>query len=89
MQELAAVLKSQRARGSHYIVGESVTAADFYWAAFSNFVVLQSPEVLPLDPNIRPMFENTPTEIIAAIDPILMEHRDRVMDTYFKIPHEL
>lgn len=89
MKELTAMLKAQKARGSDYLVGQSVTAADFYWAAFSNFVVLQSPEEAPINPDARPMFENTPAEIVAAIDPILIEHRDRIMRTYYKLPLEL
>jgi hypothetical protein len=89
MTELAATLKAQKARGSDYIIGQSVTAVDFYWATFSNFVVLQSPEDILLDLSIRPMFEKTPDEITAAVDPILLEHRDRIMRTYFKAPLEL
>ena len=79
----------QKARGSDYIIGQAVTAADFYWAAFSNFVVLQSPEDILLDLSIRPMFENTPAEVTAAVDPILLEYRDRIMHTCFKMPLEL
>ena len=37
----------------------------------------------------RPMFENTPSEIKEALDPILIEHRDRIMEKYFKLPLEL
>jgi glutathione S-transferase len=89
MAELAARLKTQKENGSDYLVGQSVTAADFYWAAFSNFVVIQPQEECPMNPDARPMFENTPAEITAAIDPVLIEHRDRIMHTYFKIPLEL
>ena len=86
MKELAKILKAQKAAGSEYIIGESVTAADFYWAAFSNFVVLQSPEDILLYASVRPMFENTPADVKAAVDPILLEHRDRMMRTYFTHP---
>lgn len=89
MGELAAMLKAQKERGSDYLVGQMVTAADFYWAAFSNFVVIQPHEECPINPAARPMFENTPAEITAAIDPILIEHRDRIMHTYYKLPLEL
>ena len=37
--EFDAWLKAQAERGSNYILGDSVTAVDFYWAAFSNLVV--------------------------------------------------
>jgi glutathione S-transferase len=87
--ELAAILKAQKVRGSDYLVGQSVTAADFYWAAFSNFVVLQPAEEMPMNPDARPMFMNTPAEIIAAMDPIVIEHRDRIMRTHYKLPVQL
>ncbi|MDE0842331.1 MAG: hypothetical protein OSA42_09065 [Porticoccaceae bacterium] len=89
MRELACVLKSQRTQGSQFLVGNSVTAADFYWAAFSNFVVIQSAEECPINPAARPMFENTPAEITEAIDLILIDHRDFIMQTYYKLPLEL
>lgn len=89
MTELADRLKTQSKNGSEYLVGKSVTAADFYWAAFSNFVDLQPAEECPINPAARPMFENTPAEIKAAIDPVLIEHRDRIMRKYYKLPLEL
>lgn len=89
MTELAARLKRQQDRGSAYLVGQGVTAADFYWAAFSNFVAIQPQELCPINPDARPMFEHTPAEITAAIDPILIEHRDRIMRDYYKLPLEL
>lgn len=89
MAELAARLMRQKERGSDYLVGQTVTAADFYWAAFSNFIAIQPQDVCPINPAARPMFENTPAEITAAIDPILIEHRDRIMRDYYKLPLEL
>ena len=89
MGHLAEILEAQAQSGSEYILGESVTAVDFYWAAFSNLVAIQSPEECPLDPEIRPRFERVSPDVAAAVDPILIEHRDRIMHTYFKIPMEL
>jgi glutathione S-transferase len=89
MTELATRLKAQAGKGSEFLVGDSITAADFYWAAFSNFIVIQPHEECPINPQARPMFENTPAEIVSAIDPILIEHRDRIMRTYYKLPLEL
>ncbi|MEQ8659236.1 MAG: hypothetical protein RLW62_00315 [Gammaproteobacteria bacterium] len=89
MDELATRLHRQKEAGSGYLVGQAVTAADFYWAAFSNFVAIQPQELCPINPQARPMFERTPAEITAAIDPILIEHRDRIMRDYYKLPLEL
>ena len=42
---LADRLSSQMAGGSDYLVGNSLTAADIYWAAFSNMLRAMSPEM--------------------------------------------
>ena len=89
MQHLAATLHAQQARGSAYLIGDSLTAADFYWAAFSNLVLIQSPQECPLAPEVRPMFEHTSPEVAAAVDPILIAHRDRIMRAHFRLPMEL
>lgn len=86
---LTNILTSQNEKGSDYLIGDSLTAVDIYWAAFSNLAKIQSPEECPLDPAIRPMFERVAPEVSAAVDPILIEHRDRIMHGYFKIPMEL
>ena len=86
MATLAELLKSQKSRGSNYLVGETVTAADFYWAAFSNFVLLQSSEDILLNPAVRPMFERTTPAVLDAVDPILIEHRNRIMQSFFTLP---
>ena len=46
-------------------------------------------EVCPLDDTNRPMFENVSEEVMSAIDPVLIEHRDFIMNEYFKVPMEL
>lgn len=89
MQHLAGLLAAQAAAGRPFILGETLTAIDFYWAAFSNLVAIQTPEECPLDPKIRPRFEQVSPEVAAAVSPILIEHRDRIMRDYFKIPMEL
>lgn len=86
---LGDILNAQAERGSEFILGDTVTALDFYWAAFSNLAAIPSPEVCPLDPAIRPFFEQASPQIREALDPVLIEHRDRILHTCFKIPMEL
>jgi glutathione S-transferase len=89
LEYLTTVMKSQAEQGSNYLIGDTISAADFYWAAFSNLALIQSPEDCPLDPAIRKRFESVKPEVAAAVNPILIEHRDRIMHTHFKIPMEL
>lgn len=86
---LSTRVRAQKAAGSRYLVGDSVTAADFYWAAFSNLIALMSPERCPLHPKVRPRFERVPEAVQAAISEDLLEQRDYIMDTYFRIPMEM
>ncbi len=89
MNELTQILESQKLKKSPYLIGESVCAVDFYWAAFSNFVKIQDASICPINPQARPMFENTPPEIAAHISTELIEHRDYIMNNYFQLPLEL
>ena len=89
LELLTGILMMQKDKGSDYLIGRQVTAADFYWAAFSNLVVIQPPAECPVDPAVRPLFENTPAAVAAAVDPVLIEHRNRIMRAHFKIPMEL
>lgn len=85
---LADQLKAQQQRGCGYFVGNSITALDFYWAAFCNLFDILPPELCPIAPGFRPMFETIDPEVKAALDPILVAHRDRIMKAHFKLPME-
>jgi glutathione S-transferase len=85
---LAEALTAQRRRGSAYFVGEGLTAVDFYWAAFSNLFDLLPPELCPVAPAFRPLWERIEPEVKAALDPILIEHRDRILKAHFRLPME-
>ncbi len=86
---LSDTLKKQKAKGEDYFVGNQVTAVDFYWTAFSNLCELMPQEICPLEKAVLPMFENVPKEVISALDTTLLEHRDMMMQKFFKIPMEL
>lgn len=89
LELLARELRAQRERGSEYFVGDALTAADFYWVAFCNLLDVPPPEVVPMNEDFRRLFERIEPEVKAALDPILVEHRDRIMKKHFKIPMEL
>ena len=89
LNHLTAMIEAQRAAGSRYLMGDAVSAVDFYWAAFSNLLAIMPPERCPLHPKVRPRFETVPDAIRAAMNPTLLEQRDYIMDTYFRIPMEL
>jgi glutathione S-transferase len=86
---LSAELQGQVDRGHQYFLGESLSALDFYWAAFCNIALLPSHDWIPLAPEWRAMFIAPDPAVDVAITPALRAHRDHMMETYFRIPMEI
>jgi glutathione S-transferase len=86
MRALARRLHAQRARGSDYLLGDALTVADLYWATFA--VMLQPlPEAkCPMGSAQRAMYTARDPVLTAALDPILLEHRDRIYDRHLELP---
>ncbi len=84
LRMLALRLKAQRAAGSRYHVGDTLTAVDVYSATFA---AMFKPLPLPTSsqpevPGIRAAFETLDDATAAALDPILFEHRDMMYDRH-------
>jgi glutathione S-transferase len=82
-------LQAQREAGRAYLVGSALSAADLYWATFSNMVALLPPEKLPLPDPVRAAFATNDPEIARAVTPALLRHRDWIIDRYLRPPIEL
>lgn len=85
---LAAELEAQDAKGSDYFVGDSVTAVDFYWAAFCNIFDPPPLDQCPTAEAFQPLFQMIEPNVKEALDPALIAHRDRMMQVHFKVPME-
>jgi glutathione S-transferase len=83
---LAAQIKTQRARGSQYLVGDGLTAVDLYWACFSQMVRPLEQAVNPMPDYLRPLYSELPEEVAAAMDPVLIEHRDLIFERHIGLP---
>lgn len=89
LRALAAQLRAQYARGVKYFVGENLSALDLYWVTFMNLLVPLPQEKCAIPEGWRPGFEARDPAILAALDPLLVEHRDRIFAAHFKDPMEL
>jgi len=89
IEALAKRLQEQKARGSRFFIGDSLSAMDVYWAAFSNAMKPLAPELCPMLPMIREMFTTTEPSIVAATKTILIEHRDFIFKNYLELPVDL
>lgn len=86
---LAARLKAQRQAGSRYYVGEQLTAVDVYSATFMALFAPLPDEHCAMDAGSRAAFETRDDQTIAALDPMLLEHRDLMYRERLELPLRL
>lgn len=86
---LAARLKAQRAAGSRFYVGNSLTAVDVYGATFAGMFRPLPEAQCAMDPSTRAAFETLDAPTAAALDPIVFEHRDMMYAEHLELPLKL
>ena len=87
--ELAGVLRAQRDAGQPYYLGDELSAVDIYSAAFMALLKPLPPEVCDMNAGIRAAFEWLDPATQAALDPILLEHRDMMYARHLELPLSL
>ena len=88
LRALATQLKSQYARGVHYLVGDGLSALDIYWTAFANLLDPLPKEQCPMAESWRSSLTVSGPVVKAALDPLLLEHRSRIFRDHFRDPME-
>lgn len=83
---LAARLKVQRATGSRYYVGDALSAVDIYAATFLALLRPLPHEMCAMDPVTRAAFELRDPETDAALEPVLLEHREMMYREHLVLP---
>jgi len=87
--ELASRLKAQHAAGSGYVVGDALTAVDVYAAtAMALFRPLPQAQCT-MDPVTRAALETLDAPTAAALDPVLLAHRDMMYAKHLELPLSL
>ena len=86
---LASRLKSQHQAGSPYYIGNSVTAVDVYSATGTAMFAPLPPEQCEMHPKTRAAFDILDTQTQAALDPILLDHRDMMYEKFLQLPLSL
>lgn len=82
-------LKEQKKAGSRFYVGNSLTAADIYSATVMGYFNPLPAEQCKMMDLIRTVLENQSEAVMAALDPILIEHRDFIYSEYLELPVQL
>ena len=89
LQMLAARLVEQYRAGSRYYVGDTPTAVDVY-SATSMALFRPLPDAqCKMDAPTRAAFERRDPQIEAALDPILLAHRDMMYAQHLELPLSL
>jgi glutathione S-transferase len=83
---LARRLAAQKQRGSPYLVGDALSVADLTWATFAVLVRPLPPDVCPMPAQTRAMYEMKHPAVEAALDPVLLAHRDFVYAKHLSLP---
>ena len=86
---LARRLAAQAKAGSLYYLGNELTAVDIYSAAFMAMFQPLPPDVCAMDETMRRAMETLDAETAAALDPILLEHRDMMYGKHLELPLSL
>ncbi len=87
--EFAARLRAQREAGSPYYLGDGLSAVDIYGATFMALFKPLPEAQCDMHPGVRSAFEWLDPETRAALDPILIEHRDMMYSRHLALPLSL
>ena len=83
---LSEQLASQKAAGRDYLVGDTLSALDIYWATFAALIRPLPEEQNPMPDFLRAAYGGLTPEIAAAVDEDLIAHRDKVYERHLQLP---
>ncbi|MPZ34592.1 MAG: hypothetical protein GEV13_27010 [Rhodospirillales bacterium] len=89
LEMLAARLKAQREAGSRYYVGNDLSAVDIYSATFMALLSPLPQTQCAMDASSRAALETLDAATAAALDPMLLEHRDMMYRERLVLPLSL
>lgn len=84
--ELDGRLARQEQRGSDYLVGNVLTAADIYWANFAGMLKPLGSADNPMPDYMRASYESADDATAACLTPRLERHRDRIYARHITLP---
>ena len=89
LELLSEKLKAQHEKGSKYYLGDSISAVDIYSATFMACFKPLPEDQCAMSPVIRTVFEVLDEKTKAALDPILLQHRDFIYSQHLALPLSL
>jgi len=89
LKQLSEKLKTQQDAGKKYYLGDTISAVDIYSATFMAYFKPLPGTQCPMLQPIRTIFEALDEKTKAALDPILLEHRDLIYSQHLALPLSL
>jgi glutathione S-transferase len=89
LELLSAQLRRQQAAGSAFLLGDSLSALDLYWAAMAALVEPLSEEQCPMPPAMRVFYGLSDAELRPEGTDSLLAHRDRIYRDHLELPVKL
>ena len=89
LEMLSARLEAQRRTGSRHYIGDSLSAVDIYSATCMALFAPFAQDQCDMHPRSRAAFDTLDAGTRAALDPILLEHRDMMYREYLELPLSL
>jgi glutathione S-transferase len=86
---LAKRLELQRSRSSRFLIGDSLSALDIYWAVFAALIEPLPEDLCPMPAEIRRRYICDDRLVRAAATPALLAHRDFIYHEYLELPVDL
>lgn len=86
LRYLAQRLHAQESRGSHYFIGDGLTALDIYWACFATLLDPLPPEVNPMPDAFFALYRCADPVVAEVADPILLRHRNFIYERHLGLP---
>jgi glutathione S-transferase len=81
-------MERQAEAGSDYLIGDSLTALDIYWMAFSNMMVAMEPDMCIMPDFYKQIGPTLDTRLERPTPAILIEHRNRIARRHLSLPIE-
>ena len=89
LQQIADRLKAQKAMGSPYFFGQSLSAADVYCATILALISPLPEAQCQMKETTRAAFSTLDEATKAALDPIILAHRDLIYEKHLELPLSL
>lgn len=89
LEAFSAQLHRQRDAGSPFLIGDRLSHVDVHWACFSQLVGPLPQDECVMPERMRAIYSLVSDRLAVAVDPILIEHRNRIFHTYIELPLEV